>query len=74
MKEGVLSALVTLTATTVIIAIAITIVTVIVTLIGASSNVVSAQVSCKGIFAKSAKIYNLYDKVSASVRVNDCLI
>jgi len=37
-------------------------------------NAVSAQDSHKGVFAKSAGIYDLYDKISVPVRVYDRLI
>ena len=73
-KKGLLSTLVTLTATTVAFAVTIAVATVIITLIRASNNAVSAQVSREGIFAKSARIYNLGDEVAVLVRVNDRLI
>jgi len=69
-KWGGLSTLVTLAATAVAIAVATAIATIIIiTLIGAGSDAVCAQVFREGIFAKSAGVHDLYNKVSVPVRV-----
>ena len=62
--------LVTLATTPITIAIAAAIaILMIITPIRASSNMVSAQVSRKGIFAKLAGIHNLYNKVLVPISV-----